>query len=310
MTFGYQALVLQGVLGYTALGAGAIGACRSGILLSVLSTRVGTLAGRIGARPFLVAGPLLMAAGLLWFARLPADSEPWKAAFERPATLIPPLDVLIDVAAGVLLFGIGISLVVAPLTSTLMGSIPGRFSGPRVGDQQLDLAGRPAARSGRSSSSRSARRSTRRSAHSAPGPRHVVAGGPRRVPAAQPAAGRCDRRAGRGRHAGLDRRLPPRDARVRPGCWSSAALVSWFGLRPGPSPGRGPDVTGRSGRRLATVGRPGRQPRTRNGSPWPGMTMSAAARTRSRPRSIAAWSAPSGSISGVRSACHQRWVRA
>ena len=29
----------------------------------------------------------------------------------------------------VLLFGLGISLVVAPLTSTLMGSIPGRFSG-------------------------------------------------------------------------------------------------------------------------------------------------------------------------------------
>ena len=47
---------------------------------------------------------------------------------------------------------------------------------------------------------------------------------------------------------------------------------------------------------------------TRNAPPWPGMTMSAAARTRARPASIAAWSSPSGSISGVRSSCHHRWV--
>ena len=50
------------------------------------------------------------------------------------------------------------------------------------------------------------------------------------------------------------------------------------------------------------------QGRTRNDGPWPGITTSAAARTRARPRSIAAWSSPSGSISGVRSACHHRWV--
>jgi EmrB/QacA subfamily drug resistance transporter len=128
VTFGYQPLVLQGVLGYTALGAGLIG-LPSGVLLSVLSTRVGTVAARIGPRSFLVVGPLLMATGLLWFARLPADSEPWLAAIESPATLIPPLDVLIDVLPAILLFGVGISLVVAPLTSTLMGSIPSRFSG-------------------------------------------------------------------------------------------------------------------------------------------------------------------------------------
>ncbi len=128
VTFGYQPLVLQGVLGYTALGAGLIG-LPSGVMLSVLSTRVGTVAARIGPRPFLVVGPLLMACGLLWFARLPADSDPWLASIESPATLIPPLDVLIDVLPAMLLFGAGISLVVAPLTSTLMSSIPGRFSG-------------------------------------------------------------------------------------------------------------------------------------------------------------------------------------
>lgn len=128
VTVSYQALVFQNVLGYTALGAGAVG-IPTGILLSVLSTRVGTLAGRLGARKFLVAGPVLMAAAMLWFARLPADSAPWKAALETPGSLIPPLDVWIDVVPAVLLFGVGISLVVAPLTSTLMSSVPSRFSG-------------------------------------------------------------------------------------------------------------------------------------------------------------------------------------
>ena len=128
VTLGYQSLVFQGVLGYTATAAAIVG-LPVGIFLSVLSTRVGTLAGRMGARPFLVVGPLLMAAGLLWLARLPAHSAAWKAAVESPGTLIPPVDVLIDVEPYVFLFAIGISLVVAPLTSTLMSSIPGRFSG-------------------------------------------------------------------------------------------------------------------------------------------------------------------------------------
>ena len=52
---GYQALFLQGPLGYSPLGAALIG-IPTGILLTVLSTRVGTLSGRYGVRPFLVAG--------------------------------------------------------------------------------------------------------------------------------------------------------------------------------------------------------------------------------------------------------------
>ena len=40
------------------------------------------------------------------------------------------------------------------------------------------------------------------------------------------------------------------------------------------------------------------------------MTTSAAARTRARPRSSAAWSEANGSSSGVRSVCHHRWVMA
>ena len=128
VTFFYQAVVLQGVLGYTALGAGLVGV-PTGLMLAILSTRVGTLAGRIGSRRFLILGPTLMALGLLWLARLPADSAPWQASIEDPASLIPPASVFIDILPYALLFGVGISLVVAPLTSTLMGSISGRFSG-------------------------------------------------------------------------------------------------------------------------------------------------------------------------------------
>ena len=54
-----QSLFLQGVLGYTALASAAVG-LPVGIFLTLGSTRVGTLAGRIGPKPFLVAGPALM----------------------------------------------------------------------------------------------------------------------------------------------------------------------------------------------------------------------------------------------------------
>lgn len=118
-----NAIFIQGTLGYSALAASVVG-LPVGILLSLLSTRVGSLAGRIGPRRFLVAGPLLMAGGLLWFARIPATSATWAADLGDTATLLPPVDTLVDVVLPVLAFGVGISLVVAPLTSTLMGSIP------------------------------------------------------------------------------------------------------------------------------------------------------------------------------------------
>ncbi|HEY7737078.1 MAG TPA: MFS transporter [Candidatus Limnocylindrales bacterium] len=127
-TFTFQALFLQGVLGYSPLGS-AITGLPVGILLTVLSTRAGSLAGRIGARPFLTIGPLLMAVGLAWFGRIPASSAPWAADMDTPASLIPPVDVFVDVLPAILLFGIGISLVVAPLTSTLMSSVPVRNAG-------------------------------------------------------------------------------------------------------------------------------------------------------------------------------------
>ena len=118
-----QSLFLQGVLGYSALATAIIG-LPSGLALVLLSARFGTLAGRTGARPFLVGGPLLMLVGVLWWLRVPATSTPWLARLDDAASLVPPLATFIDPLPAVLLFGIGISMVVAPLTSTLMSSAP------------------------------------------------------------------------------------------------------------------------------------------------------------------------------------------
>ena len=128
VTFTFQNLFLQGVLGYTPLATAIVG-LPTGILLSVLSARVGAWAGRYGARPFLVAGPLIMAGGLLLLARVPASSEGWTARADDAASLLPPTSVLVDILPAIILFGIGISLIVAPLTSTLMSSVPVRNAG-------------------------------------------------------------------------------------------------------------------------------------------------------------------------------------
>jgi EmrB/QacA subfamily drug resistance transporter len=138
-----QSLFLQGVLGYSALAAG-VSSLPTGILLTVLSTRVGSVAGRLGARRFLTAGPLVMAAGLVWLARIPPTSAPWRLTLADPGTLAPPADILIDVLPFTLLFGLGISLVVAPLTATLMESVPvGRGGTASAINNALSRVGSP-----------------------------------------------------------------------------------------------------------------------------------------------------------------------
>lgn len=117
-----QSLFMQGVLGYSPLGAALVG-LPTGIALASISAWAGGLAGRYGARRFLVGGPLIMAAGALWWLRVPSDSTAWLAKAGDPASLVPPLAALIDPLPAILLFGIGIALVVAPLTSTLMNSV-------------------------------------------------------------------------------------------------------------------------------------------------------------------------------------------
>ena len=128
VSFTYNALLYQGTLGYSATGAAIIG-IPSGILLATVSARIGGLTARFGSRIFLIVGPLIVAAGQLWLARIPATSRPWLAELGRPATLIPPIDALIDILPAAIATGLGMALVVAPLTSTLMSSIPARNTG-------------------------------------------------------------------------------------------------------------------------------------------------------------------------------------
>ena len=126
--FGFQALFLQNTLGYSPLGAGIIG-LPSGIMLTILSARIGTLSGRIGIRRFLVVAPLVMALGISWWLTVPSTSQGWAADLGDPLTLIPPIDALIGPLPAGLIFGLGISMLVAPLTTGLMSSVPVRNAG-------------------------------------------------------------------------------------------------------------------------------------------------------------------------------------
>jgi hypothetical protein len=77
----------------------------------------------------MVIGPLIMAAGVLWFARAPAIEAAWIVDPANPASYLPPTDFLVNLLPGGILFGIGISILVAPLTSVLMTSVPVHNSG-------------------------------------------------------------------------------------------------------------------------------------------------------------------------------------
>lgn len=127
MSLTFQALFFQGTLGYTPIAAG-LAALPVGLALTVLSTRFGRLAARLGPRRFLVAGPLVMAAGLAWFVRLPPTSDAWTATLGDPASLVPPPGFLVDVLPAQLVYGFGLALLVAPLSTALMGSIPTRLA--------------------------------------------------------------------------------------------------------------------------------------------------------------------------------------
>ena len=71
-----------------------------------LSSRIGALAGRLGPRPFMTIGPLVMAAGFLWML-----------------TVRLPIDVWWQILPGMVLFGLGLTITVTPLTSTVLSEI-------------------------------------------------------------------------------------------------------------------------------------------------------------------------------------------
>jgi hypothetical protein len=104
-------LQLQIGLGWTPLAAGGA-LVPITVLILVLSPPASRLAARAGAWRFLLAGPLVCAAGLLLLSRL-----------------APGADFLRDVLPGVAALGIGLGLTVAPLTTTVLGAIPPERAG-------------------------------------------------------------------------------------------------------------------------------------------------------------------------------------
>lgn len=128
VTFYYLTLFLQGTLGYSAEAVGL--AFIPGVLFMILfSSRFGALASRYGPRWFLAVGPAIMAVGVLMLTRVPAGSPAWMLRLDVPATLLPPGSYVSDILPGLLIFGIGIMVMVAPLTAALMASIPVRNAG-------------------------------------------------------------------------------------------------------------------------------------------------------------------------------------
>ena len=128
VTFYYLGLFQQGTLGYAAAAAGAAGIPGS-LFLVFLSRRFGTLAARYGPRIFMAVGPVIMALGVLWFVRVPSSSTAWRLDPGNPGTYLPPLSYFVDFLPANIIFGIGICILVAPLTTALMTSVPVRHSG-------------------------------------------------------------------------------------------------------------------------------------------------------------------------------------
>lgn len=125
VVFYFLTLFLQGVLGYTAAAAGLAGLPAS-VLLVFFSSRVGGLAARFGTRVFMCAGPALMAVGVLLLATVPGTSEAWMLG---PGEPLPPIDYWTGIFPGLVIFGIGLTLMVTPLVTTLMASVPQERSG-------------------------------------------------------------------------------------------------------------------------------------------------------------------------------------
>ncbi|MFK0172455.1 MFS transporter [Streptomyces sp. NPDC090306] len=103
--FFLAALQLQVVAGYSALGAGAAMLPTTALML-LLSARSGELADRIGPRIPLTVGPLLCATGMLLMLRVGEDAS-----------------YVADVLPALLVQGLGMVTLVAPLTATVLASV-------------------------------------------------------------------------------------------------------------------------------------------------------------------------------------------
>ncbi len=109
--FFYLVLFLQQVAGYSALEAG-LATLPTTAVMFLLSKRAGALADRFGPRWFMGGGPLVAAAGLLLMLRVDADAD-------YATELLPAL----------LLFSLGLSATVAPLTATVLADADEEHAG-------------------------------------------------------------------------------------------------------------------------------------------------------------------------------------
>lgn len=104
-------VLLQTGLGYSPLEAG-FASLPITILMLLFSARSGSLAQRIGPRPQLTLGPIVIAASLLAMSRLDADST-----------------YLTGVLPCVILLAVGLVIVVAPVTASTLAAAPPNRAG-------------------------------------------------------------------------------------------------------------------------------------------------------------------------------------
>ncbi|MDQ2767153.1 MAG: MFS transporter [Gemmatimonadota bacterium] len=96
---------LQGNLGYSALRAGAA-LTPANVLMLVLSPIAGRASARVGPRVLMTVGALVAAVGMVLFARVQPGASYVK-------TILP----------AIVIFGIGLSILVAPLTSAVLSAV-------------------------------------------------------------------------------------------------------------------------------------------------------------------------------------------
>ena len=113
--FFFLTLFLQQTAGYSPLAAG-FATTPTSLLLFLLSPRFGRIATSTGPRVPMCVGPIIGGIGLLLLTRVNADA-----------------DYLTQVLPGVLVFGLGLSITVAPLTATALNSVEQRHAGVASG---------------------------------------------------------------------------------------------------------------------------------------------------------------------------------
>ncbi|MGC0328282.1 EmrB/QacA subfamily drug resistance transporter [Streptomyces sp. SAI-170] len=111
----FMAQYLQDALGHGPLAAG-LRLMPWGAVTMVVPRLVGTRIPRVGARPFIVTGSLLHAAGMAWIALIAAPDMPY-------AAMVPPM----------ILSGAGVAMVIPATQAAVLGAVAGPDMGKASG---------------------------------------------------------------------------------------------------------------------------------------------------------------------------------